>query len=451
MDVESSTSNVEDLKQKVAQLQGDLKKDLISLVRIRSHLGAEKKKAADKVVSLLSEAGVHNAQTISLGNSAPLVHGSITVDPIKPTVLLYAHYDVQPPGSWSEDEAFDPKEKNGRLYGRGAADDKSGIMMHVGMLRAFGTKPPVNVEFLIEGEEESGTGSLEEYLDRPENQDRFVADAYVIADTGGVAVGSPALTTSLRGIAQADITVRTLEGPVHSGMYGGPAPDAFMALCRILATLHDDAGDVAIPGLLATKWTGADYPDATTFCHNAGVLPGVPLIGTKSVAQRLYTKPSLNVVGLDSDLPTTKDSVNALCPQATARVSIRLVPGQEPAAAVAALREHINRNRPWFLSVDVVDRGGGSGFEVKTGSKIYAMAEWALKTAYGRAVTSLGQGGSIPLVHKLQARNENAPVLLWGCEEPAARIHAPNESVDLGELERMTLAEALFLDELSKL
>ncbi|MEV5542126.1 M20/M25/M40 family metallo-hydrolase [Saccharopolyspora shandongensis] len=447
----ATTSGDAALKQKVSSLMSTLKSDLCDLVRIRSTAGGATTEAANKVVSLLKGAGVSNAKTVDLGpGRAPLVHGSVTGRTGKPTVLLYAHYDVQPVGSWNETEAFTPTEVNDRLQGRGAADDKSGIMMHVGALRAFDNNPPVNLEILIEGEEESGTGSLEEYLAKPENKDRFKADAYVVADTGGIAVGRPALTATLRGIAQADVAVRTLNAPVHSGMYGGPAPDAFMALTRILATLHDDKGDVAVEGLLSKPWTGAGYPDETTYRQNAGVRSDVPLIGTGSVAQRLYFKPSINVTGLDGAPPPVHRSVNALQPEATARVSIRLAPGQKPTDAVAALRRHIDQHRPWSLPVEVTYAGGGEGFEARTGSTTFAKAQAALQEAYGQAPTTLGQGGSIPLVNLLQARKPDAPVLLWGCEEPAARIHAPHESVHLGELQRMTLAQALFLKALSQ-
>ncbi|MER7010366.1 M20/M25/M40 family metallo-hydrolase [Saccharopolyspora sp. NPDC000359] len=437
------------LKEKVAGLMPALKSDLIELVKIKSVAGGATTEAANKVVSLLRGAGVSDAALLDIGSKAPAVHGTITGQPGKPTVLLYAHYDVQPAGSWDEAVAFNPTEVNGRLQGRGAADDKSGIMMHIGALRAFDKEPPVNLEILIEGEEESGNGSLEAFLAKPENQQRFKADAYVVADTGGTAVGHPALTTTLRGIAQVDISVRTLDAPVHSGMYGGPAPDAFMALARILATLHDDKGNVAVEGLLSKPEASPGYPDEATYRRDAGVRCGVPLIGTGSASQRLHLKPSINVTGLDG-VPTMGEAINALRPEATARISVRLAPGQQPDEAIAALRAHIDRHRPWFLPVEVTGIGGGEGFEARTDSAAFAKAQAALQEAYGQAPTTLGQGGSIPLVNLLQARNPKAPVLLWGTEEPAARIHAPGESVDLGELERMTLAQALFLKSLSQ-
>lgn len=446
----TTTSDDTALKQKISALMNTLKSDLCDLVRIKSIAGGATTEAADKVVSLLKGAGVDNATSLDIGSKAPLVHGTISGRPGKPTVLLYAHYDVQPAGSWDETEAFTPTEVGGRLRGRGAADDKSGIMMHIGALRAFDNNPPVNLEILIEGEEESGTGSLEAFLAKPENENRFKADAYVIADTGGVAVGHPALTTTLRGIAQVDVSVRTLDAPVHSGMYGGPAPDAFMALTRILATLHDDKGDVAVEGLLSKPDTGSGHPDEATFRRDAGVRCGVPLIGTGSVSQRLHYKPSINVTGLDGAPPPVRQSINSLRSEATARISVRLAPGQRPADAIAALRKHIDRHRPWFLPVQVTGAGGGEGFEARTDSPAFAKARAALQEAYGRAPVTLGQGGSIPLVNLLQVRNPDAPMLLWGCEEPAARIHAPGESVDLGEFERMTLTQALFLKALSQ-
>jgi acetylornithine deacetylase/succinyl-diaminopimelate desuccinylase-like protein len=444
-----------DLRATVRRLMPRLVADLSDLVGIPSvyeegRVAPAVRQAGEAVLALLHGAGITEARFVDVAAGVPpLIHAEHRhsgAPDATPTVLLYAHYDVQPAGPWKE--AFSPHISGGRLVGRGAADDKSGIAMHLGALRAFGGHPPVHVKVAIEGEEEVGRGSLERFAADPANRDLFSADVVVVADTGNAALGVPTITTSLRGLAAVDVTVRTLEGPVHSGMYGGAAPDAFMCLVRMLAGLHDARGDVAVPGLASIPWTGADVPEER-YRRDAGVLPGVGLAASGSIGQRLYASPAINVVGLDG-VPALAGSTNALRDQVTARLSVRLAPGQDPESAIAALSRHLETLVPWHARLTVTPAGHGEGYLADTSRPGYAVAEAALQAAYpGTEVRYAGQGGAIPLVNILAGVNPGATILLWGCEEPMCRIHAPGESVDLGELEAMTHAEAELLARLA--
>jgi acetylornithine deacetylase/succinyl-diaminopimelate desuccinylase-like protein len=349
---------------------------------------------------------------------------------------------VQPAGDeslWTS-PPFDPTERDGRLYGRGAADDKSGIVMHAGALLALSADCPVGVKVLIEGSEECGGGGIEDFVRA--HDELLHADVVAIADLGNFALGVPTLTTSLRGMAACDVEVEALEGAVHSGKFGGPAPDALVALSRMVATLHDEAGDVAVAGLEAMAYDGADYDD-DAYRTDAGVLPGVDLIGGGSIAERLYTRPAINVIGVDA--PAVDGALNALVPKVRARVSVRLAPRQDPASAQAAVRRHLEAVAPWHVRVTVTPGTVGDGFLARTDGPAYAAAEAALAAAFGAPVVHDGEGGSIPLVATFLEALPGAEMILWGPEEPRCAIHAPDESVDLGELERCVLAEALFI------
>ena len=264
----------------------------------------------------------------------------------------------------------------------------------------------------------------------------------MISDVGNYALGVPTLTTSLRGMAACDVEVETLEGAVHSGMFGGPAPDALIALCRMIATLHDDKGDVAVEGLETMEYDGAPY-DAAAYRKDAGVLDGVDLVGSGTIADRLYGKPAINVIGIDA--PRVDGAANALIPKARARVSVRLAPGQEPDDAMQAVKAHFQATAPWHIGVKVTPGSTGEGFLARTDGPAYAAAGTAMAAAYDKDVVHYGEGGSIPLVAAFLAAIPGAEIILWGAEEPMCKIHAPNESVDLAELERCTLAEALFI------
>lgn len=402
---------------------------------------ADIQRACDKVVEILTDAGYASVRRLEIEGGKPAVLAETPGPPGSPTVLLYAHYDVQPGGDeslWSS-PPFEPTERAGRLYGRGAADDKSGVVIHAAVMRAFQGRPPCTVRVVVEGEEEWG-GPFEQYpRSHPEV---FAADAIVVADVGNARVGEPTFTTALRGMAAVTVHCHTLQGAVHSGMFGGPAPDALMALIGLLATLRDADGETAIDGITGFEWDGAQF-DEQDFRELAGVEPDQPLVGQGTVASRLFSKPVVNVTGLDA--PPTQGAINAVIPQATARVSLRVPPGQDAVAARDALVQHLQTRAPWGISVSVTPEAVGQGVRVDTDGPAYTAARAAMHEAYGKPAQEIGAGGSIPLIDSLRAAVPGAEILLFGAQDPMARIHAPNESVDLAELEKAVLAQTLFL------
>ncbi len=359
----------------------------------------------------------------------------------RPTVLLYAHYDVQPAPAdgWASDP-FEPVVRDGRVFGRGAADDKSGIAAHLAALRAWDGRPPVGVKVLIEGSEENGRQGLLEVVDR--DPDLMRADVMVIADSGNWKLGEPTLCESLRGHGKLTLTLRTLHGALHSGQFGGAAPDALLALMRALATLHDERGAVAVDGLQDSAWPGAGFPESE-FRRQAGVLDGVSLVGTGSVADRLWAQHAISVLGLDA--PAVEGAGNIVIPEARAKVAVRVPPGADPERSMAAVRAHLEAAIPW---------GAQLAIEVEPASSPIALtgadaAERALERAFRRPVARMGSGGSIPLVARLREAYPDAAFVLWGAQDSdLAQIHGTNESVDLAELEKLALAEALLLEEL---
>jgi cysteinylglycine-S-conjugate dipeptidase len=439
--------NTDALRKTVADLMPRLRAELERLVRLPSVAFAgfpeePVKQAGVAVADLMKEAGLPEVRLVDIRDAQPAVYGARPAQPGAPTVLLYAHYDVQPAGedsAWAS-PPFEPTERAGRLYGRGAADDKSGIIMHAGALLALGADSPVGVKVLIEGQEENGQGGIEEFVKA--NAELLKADVIVISDVGNYALGVPTLTTSLRGMTALDVEVETLEGAVHSGMFGGPAPDALIALTRIIATLHDADGTVAVKGLDVIAYDGAPY-DEDAYRTDAGVLPGVDLIGAGSIADRLYGRPSINVIGIDA--PVVDGAANALIPKARARVSVRLAPGQDPTEAQGVVAKHLEAAAPWNVKVKVTPGVIGDGFLAKTDGPAYAAATHAMAAAFEKDVVHYGEGGSIPLVAAFLEAQPTTEMILWGCEEPRCKIHAPDESVDLAEVERCVLAEALFI------
>ena len=357
-------------------------------------------------------------------------------------MLLYAHYDVQPPGddrAWTT-PPFEPTERGGRIYGRGASDDKSGIAIHLGALRALAEAPPVTIKVLVEGEEEIGSPHLEAFLER--HGERLAADIVVVADSLNWRVGEPALTTSLRGIVDCVVEVRTLRSGLHSGLFGGPVPDALTALARLLATLHDADGRPAVEGLSSGQAPSVDLSEAE-LREQAGVLASVELLGSGSVTQRLWMEPAISVLALDA--PGVDDAINQLVPSARAKVSVRLAPGDEPGRAMQALRRHLESHAPWGAEVVVTEGAQGAPFELDSTGPAYAAFREGLAQACGRPAAEVGIGGSIPLVAALAAAYPEAEILLTGVGDPSSAVHAPDESQDLGELKRACLAEAIAL------
>ncbi|MEO3745674.1 dipeptidase [Plantactinospora sp. B5E13] len=421
--------------------------DLERLVRIpgiafdgfdHSHV----ERSAEAVAELLRGCGL-DVQVVRSGNGQPAVIGRRPAPPGAPTVMLYAHHDVQPVGDLSlwQSEPFEPVERDGRLYGRGAADDKAGVMAHVAALRAFGDALPVGVVLFIEGEEEYGSDSLERLL--VEHRDEIAADVIVIADSGNWDIGVPALTTSLRGIVNCFVEVKTLGQAIHSGMFGGAVPDALTTLCRLLATLHDSAGDVAVQGLVSAPGATVDYPEERLRAE-AGMLDGVSFIGTGRLTDRFWNKPAISVIGLDA--PPTGEAANALVPAAKAKLSVRLAPGDNAARAYEALTEHLRQHAPFGASVTVTLEHDGEPCVIDASGPMFDAARDAFRTAWdGVDPVDIGVGGSIPFIATFQEMFPEAAILVTGVEDPYARAHGPNESLHLGEFARVCLAEALLL------
>ncbi|WFE21669.1 dipeptidase [Solwaraspora sp. WMMD937] len=435
-----------DLRSAIARELPGVRADLERLIRIPGiafdgfdHSQVERSAAA--VAELARGCGL-DVQVVRAGGQ-PAVLGRRPAPPGAPTVLLYAHHDVQPvgdPARWSSDP-FEPVERDGRLYGRGAADDKAGVMAHVAALRAFGDALPVGVVLFVEGEEEYGSESLSRLLDA--HRDELAADVIVIADSANWEIGVPALTTSLRGLVNCFVEVRTLEQAVHSGMFGGPVPDALTALCRLLATLHDEAGDVAVPGLVGRTGSAVDLPEQR-IRDEAGMVDGVRFTGTGALTDRLWTKPALAVLGIDA--PATDGAPNALVPAARAKLSLRLAPGDDPSAAYAALTAHLRAKAPWGARVEVSLESDGDACVIDATGPYFDAARAAFAAAWdGVAPVDVGVGGSIPFIATFQEMFPDAAILVTGVEDPYTGAHGPNESLHLGEFARVCLAEAFLL------
>jgi acetylornithine deacetylase/succinyl-diaminopimelate desuccinylase-like protein len=435
-----------DLRAAIEREMPGVRSDLERLIRIPGiafdgfdHSHVERSAAA--VAELLGGCGL-DVRIVRSGGQ-PAVIGHRPAPPGAPTVLLYAHHDVQPAGDpalWDGDP-FEPVERDGRLYGRGAADDKAGVMAHVAALRALGEDLPVGVVVLIEGEEEYGSQSLDRIV--TEHAGSLRADVIVVADSDNWDIGRPALTTSLRGMVSCLVEVRTLHKAVHSGMFGGPVPDALTVLTRLLSSLHDDDGEVAVDGLAGRAGTAVDYPQ-DRLRREAGLLDGVDLIGTGRLTDRLWNKPAVTVLGIDA--PPTDAAPNALVPRATAKLSVRVAPGDEPSSAYEAIRAHLEKHVPWGAWLDVTLESSGPPCVLDATGPVYDTARAACTAAWdGIAPVDVGIGGSVPGVALFQKRFPEATILVTGIEDPYCGAHGPNESLHLADFTRTCLAEALLL------
>lgn len=361
-------------------------------------------------------------------------------------MLLYAHYDVQPPldeSAWIS-PPFELTERDGRWFGRGAADCKGGFIMHLLALRALKANGgvPVSVKVIAEGSEEQGTGGLEQYAEA--HPELLAADTIVIGDTGNFRVGLPTVTSTLRGMTMLRVQLDTLEGNLHSGQFGGAAPDALAAMIQLLASLRAEDGTTTVDGLTSdAEWDGLQYSEGE-FRKDAKVLDGVELIGTGSVADRIWARPAVTVIGIDC--PPVVGATPSLQASARAQVSLRVPPGQDAAEATKLLTAHLESHAPWGARVSVELVGQGQAFRADITSPAYTSMAEAMRVAYpGEEMQSSGMGGSIPLCNTLAGLYPEAEILLIGLSEPEAQIHAVNESVSPQELERLSVAEALFL------
>ena len=435
-----------DLVERVREVLPSVRRDLEALVCIESVWAdparrGEVQRSAHATADLLAQAGFDDVQIVSEGG-APAVIARHPAPPGAPTVLLYAHHDVQPegdPGQWTS-PPFQPTERDGRLYGRGSADDKAGIATHLAAFRAHGGQPPVGVTVFVEGEEESGSPSLGRLL--AAHRDVLAADVIVIADSDNWSTDVPALTVSLRGLADCVVEVATLDHGLHSGLWGGVVPDALMVLVRLLASLHDDDGNVAVAGLHESTAAAVEYPPERVRAES-GLLDGVSEIGSGSVPQRLWAKPAITVIGIDTT--SIAASSNTLIPRARAKVSMRVAPGGDAAAHLDLLRAHLEHHAPWGAHVTVTPGDVGQPYAIDATGPVYDAARAAFRQAWGTEPIDMGMGGSIPFIAEFAAAFPDAAILVTGVEDPSTQAHSINESLDLGVLERAATAEALLL------
>ncbi len=439
-----------ELRERIAGLMPQARNELSELVAIRSVADArqfppeECAAAAQWLLGKFKEVGFSDVHLAETADGSQAVVGSRSgADSTAPTVLLYSHYDVQPPldeSAWRT-PPFVLTEVDGRWYGRGAADCKGNIVAHLLALRALGDDVPVNLKLVFEGSEEQGTGGLEDFV--PKNADLLHADAILVCDTGNAAVGHPAATVSLRGLINVVVTVEALSSEVHSGMFGGPAPDALAALVETLATLRDDKGNTTITGLDNTQtWTGEPYPPEQ-FRSDAGIVDGAALLGDGTVSDMLWARPAVTILGIDC--PPVLGSTAAIVPRAAARLNLRIPPGTAPDQARDALIDHLRAAAPWGVHVEVEVEAEGAPFSAATDGPAYDAIAGAMEEAFGTPMTTLGQGGSIPLCNVFAETYPDAELIMMGVEEPQALIHAPNESVAPSEIQSMALTEALFM------
>ena len=436
-----------DLRESIDQMQQWMRSALEDLVRIPSVSApgfdpGNVQASAEAAAALLETSGVYGVRLLEIEGAHPAVYGELPGGAGAQTVLLYAHHDVQPPGPADEwrSPPFEPVEREGRLHGRGSSDDKAGIVLHAAALRAHGARPPVGVKLFFEGEEEIGSRHLGAFLDT--YGPLLEADAIVVADSANWKVGVPSFTTSLRGLVDCVVEVRVLRSAVHSGQFGGALPDAITALARVLATLHDERGRPAILGLRGYEGPALEYSEEDLRAQ-AEVLESVELIGEGSLSSRLWTRPAISVLAIDA--PPVQEAINQLVPVARAKVSLRIAPGDDPDQAMNALTDHLRRAAPWGASVTITPGARGRAFTLDTGGPAYDAFSKGFREAWGTEPVETGVGGSIPFVAAFSEAYPEASIVLNGVADPTSHAHGPNESVDLQELFRGALAEAIAL------
>lgn len=429
-----------------------IRDELELLVRIPSvsasgYPATEVRRSADTVATLLSASGFDDVHLLEIDGAHPAVYGEIRGPADAPTILLYAHHDVQPPGpddDW-DTTPFEPFERDGRLFGRGSADDKAGIVLHLASIRALGDDIPVTIKMFVEGEEEIGSPHLASFLD--EYGELLASDVIVIGDSGNWRVGTPTLTTSLRGLVDCTVTARTLQHPVHSGSFGGTYPDANTVLARVLASLHTDEGSVAVEGLVENDAEPLDLTEEELAgqMHPVGDLG---LIGRGSLTSRLWTRPSISVLAIDS--VSISEAINQLVPIASAKVSMRIAPGQDPQAAMDALVSHIEAAAPWGAQVSVQTGAMGAAIDIATDGPAFDAYRDGMREGYGQQPIEAGMGGSIPFVAALSDIYPEAAFLLIGVADPTSQYHAPNESVELADIVSAAVAQSIAISSLGE-
>ncbi len=416
--------------------------------------------SADAVAALVTGLGVFETvqvarAPIGTGADAPLGQPAVLATRAarngRPTILLYAHHDVQPPGKDEDWDSlpFEPTVRGDRLYGRGAADDKAGVMTHIAAIRSFvetvGSDFDLGLALFIEGEEEFGSRSFTNFLSA--HRAELAADVIVVADSDNWDVDTPALTVGLRGNVTFRLTVSTLEHASHSGMFGGAVPDAMLAAIRLLATLHAEDGSVAVEGLSSREAATPDYPEEQ-LRHEAALLEGVAPIGSGTILSRLWSKPAITVTGIDA--PSVGNASNTLSPSVSVKISVRIAPGQQGTEAFAALESHLRSNAPFGAHIEIDDVDTGNGFLVDTSGWAVTEAKTSMTDAWGVEAVETGIGGSIPFIADLVEMFPAAQILVTGVEDPDSRAHSPNESLHLGVFQRAILTEAVLLARLNE-
>lgn len=416
--------------------------------------------SAEAVAALLKERGLEHVEILKLAGAHPYVYADWLHAPGAPTLLLYAHHDVQPPGRenlWKS-PPFVPTERAGRLYGRGTADDKAGVVVHAAAIASYlqtAGKLPVNVKLIIEGEEECGSDHLEEFLQK--YQKKMQADIMVLTDAGNFDTGVPSLTTALRGLVAVDVTVRSADHPLHSGMWGGPLADPVQALAKMIASVTDAKGRMAIPGIYSKvrKLSQAEEKSLKVlryteqdFRKQSGILSKTKLMcAPKDLLRAQWYQPSFSVNAIQAS--TKKDCANIINEAAWCHVGIRIVQNMDPHQTMAALKKHLLKNAPWGVTVEFSGEQAAPAWTTAVEAPVFAAASRALEKGFGHPTVFMGCGGSIPFVGPFSKVLGGAPALLVGVEDPYTNPHSENESLHIGDFTKSILSSIHLFEELA--
>lgn len=423
---------------------------------------AELARSAEFAADWMRRVGLEAVEIIELPSVHPYVYGEWLHAPGAPTILLYAHHDVQPPGrpAFWKSPPFEPEERAGRLYGRGVVDDKAGAAIHFAAIEAYLASGglPLNVKVIIDGEEEIGSENLGTFLDR--YRERLSADVIVLTDTANLSAGLPSITYGLRGIVVVMLEVQSIDHPLHSGMWGGPIPDPVMAMCKMLATLTDENGNVTIDGVgdeiaaldpvVRERLASLPYDDAT-FRAEAGVLDGVELCKGNggSTYELMWHRPSIAISALEA--APIKGASNQIVDSARARIGVRTVPNMEGRKVAEALCAHLQKRAPWGVRVTTTIDGAGNWWMTDPKGPAFEAAERALAKGFGRDPVYIGCGGSIPFVEPFARVLGGVPALLVGLEDPLCNAHSENESLLLADFDKAIVSAIHLYAELSTL